>query len=70
MKRLPGLVMRGLQSTAKYTLAPNVRLVRVSGRRVVITEHNPIDAEGHVTGPKYAPYDRRMLVPRTVYVSR
>lgn len=33
------------------TLAPNVRLVRVSGRRVVIAGHNAIDAEGQVTGP-------------------
>lgn len=33
------------------TLAPNVRLVRVSGKRVVVAGHNPLDAEGYVTGP-------------------
>lgn len=33
------------------TLAPNVRLVRVSGRRVVVAGHNATDAHGHVTGP-------------------
>lgn len=33
------------------TLAPNVRLVRVSGKRVVVAGHNPIDAMGNVTGP-------------------
>lgn len=35
----------------KGTLAPNVRLVRVSGKRVVVAGHNPLDAEGNVTGP-------------------
>ncbi|MGI9336322.1 MAG: RidA family protein [Gammaproteobacteria bacterium] len=33
------------------TLAPNVRLVRVCARRIVVAGHNPIDAHGNVTGP-------------------
>ena len=33
------------------TLASNVKLVRMSGRRVVVAGHNPLDKEGIVTGP-------------------
>ena len=33
------------------TLAPNVRLVRVIGRRAIIAGHNAIDINGNVTGP-------------------
>lgn len=33
------------------TLAPNVRLVRVIGRRAIIAGHNAIDKNGNVAGP-------------------
>ena len=33
------------------TLAPNVRLIRVANTRAVIAGHNPLGADGRVTGP-------------------
>ena len=50
-RRLEALDLPRPWQLPEGTLAPNVRLVRVSGRRVVIAGHNPIDALGRVTGP-------------------
>ncbi|MGI9386066.1 MAG: RidA family protein [Methyloligellaceae bacterium] len=50
-KRVEALDLPQPGQLPEGTLAPNVRLVRIVGRRAVIAGHNAIDAAGTITGP-------------------